>query len=124
MNVLVLGNCWTFVFSKTKTCGLLDLKETSPERISNKDASSVCNFNLEGLNLPFGSAKKDLSNNEPSPPVSIIIFLFNFIKSFFFIVPLSNLDNNFFVDVVNFASPGIGFLITLFVFIKLISLSA
>ena len=119
----MFGNCWTFTFSKINTWGLLALKDTSPERISNNEASSACNFNLEGLNLPLGSAKNERSNNEPSPPVSSIILLFSFIKSFLFMVASSNLANNFFVYLDNFASPGIGFRITLLLLRKLIILS-
>ena len=90
----------------------------------NKLASFCGRPNLEGLNLPFGSAKKDLSISEPALPVSAIILLFNLINSLFPIVPLSNFLNKSFVDFDNFASPGIGFLTIFVLLINLTSLSA
>ena len=56
-----LGNFATLTFSKTKICGLLDLKVTSPLNTSKSDASFCFVPSLEGLNLPFGSAKKERS---------------------------------------------------------------
>ena len=118
------GNFSTFTFSKIKTCGFCVLNVTSPLRISDKLASFCATPNLEGLNLPFGSAKKDLSRSDPALPVSILILWSNFINSFFPILPASNFFNRLFVVLDNFASPGIGFLTILVLFVNLTSLSA
>ena len=79
-----------------------DLKVTSPLRKSNNEASFGAFPNLDGLNLPLGSAKNDLSNNDS--PISSLIFLSKIVNSFGLIFPLSNfLRRDFVLDFNNFS---------------------